>query len=65
MESAMVGLSAGAFLLALIGAAIAIDWRFAWTNQALRWTPLLIAMAIGGSGILPRRSPAQPTAFVA
>lgn len=47
IDGATLGLSAGAFLIALIGAAVLIDWRFAWTSPALRWLPPLIAIIVG------------------
>jgi hypothetical protein len=57
IAAAALGLSAGAYLLALIGAAVVMDWQFAWTSPALRWLPPLIAIIIGALslGVLTRR----------
>jgi hypothetical protein len=57
LEGAALGLSAGAFLIALIAAAMALDWQFAWTGPALRWLPSLMALVIGcvALGLLARR----------
>jgi hypothetical protein len=52
VEGAVLALSAGAFLLALIAAAVAIDWRLGWTHPILRWIPPLIALAAVGAALL-------------
>jgi hypothetical protein len=57
LEGAALGLSAGAFLIALVAAALALDWQFAWMRPALRWLPPLMALVIGcmALGLLARR----------
>ncbi len=43
---AALALTGGALLLALVAAAVALDWHFGWSRPAARWVPPLISFGI-------------------